>query len=86
MGRWGGKSGSEVTTPGPEPPLLALTAGGHAHRGLNPCALTPGLNARLKGGEGNLFSLSPLEGQGTLALKMPMEHVCSARMPIPPCS
>lgn len=27
----------------------APTAGGHAHQGLTPCELTPGLSARLEG-------------------------------------
>lgn len=51
--RWEGQSGSEVTTPGPEPPLLAPTAGRHTHWGLNPWEMTPGPNARFEGSEGN---------------------------------
>lgn len=59
LGRWGGRSGSEVTTPGPESPLLGSEQLVGTPIGDSPREMTPGLSARWEGGEGNRSS-SPL--------------------------
>lgn len=80
----GGEAGAEVRSPpqGLSHHCWAPTAGGNAHQGLTPCELTP-------------CELTPVRGEGDvseqiqlslLALKMPREQVCLARMQVPPHS
>lgn len=85
----GGEVAAEVRSPpqGLSHHCLAPTAGGHAHQGLTPCELTPGLSVSLVWGggvaKGSDLAL-PCGETGHFGTENAQDHLCRARMQIPP--